>query len=165
MGFLTTIFVLRYVKVNKSIEADRRKDIINLKNIISYDQVYGSITMTFFPINIVLLPFIVPLLFLKSERLNDTALKLQYALLILAYTSIGALISIVLVPILYLKLLLNSAFFAIKNKRVKFKGQGLFNFAVNLVAGPFLIAISLLVDLLTLNVILMKDEKHFEFKY
>mmetsp|Transcript_30409 Transcript_30409/g.46584 ORF Transcript_30409/g.46584 Transcript_30409/m.46584 type:complete len:115 (-) Transcript_30409:1088-1432(-) len=76
MGFLTTIFVLRYVKVSKSIEAERRKDIITLKNIIGYDQDNGAITMSFFPINIILLPFIPPMLLLKSERLSDTALKL-----------------------------------------------------------------------------------------
>ena len=76
LGFLITMFVLRYIKVYKSIEAEKRKDIIQLKNVLNNDLVYGAITMSFFPINIILLPFMVPLLMMKSERANDNILKI-----------------------------------------------------------------------------------------
>ena len=124
MGFLATMFILRYVNVHKSIEADKRKDIILLKNVINNDQVYGAITMTYFPINIILLPFMVPLVIMKSERLNDTVLKLQYFLLIVFYIAIGAAISVVLLPLLYLKSILNACYIGIKNKRISYRGEG-----------------------------------------
>mmetsp|Transcript_11802 Transcript_11802/g.18131 ORF Transcript_11802/g.18131 Transcript_11802/m.18131 type:complete len:181 (-) Transcript_11802:656-1198(-) len=165
MGFLSTIFVLRYVKVSKSIEADKRKDIIKLKNVIDYDPVYGAITMTFFPINIVLLPFIIPLLVLKSERLNDTVLKLQYFILIVFYIAMGALISVVLTPFLFIKVALNAVYVGIKNKRTTYRCQGLVNSAIALIGGLPIIVLSLVVDFLSLNVMLLKDEKYFEFKY
>jgi hypothetical protein len=75
-SLLISMFVLRYHHLWKNIEAIRRMDIIRLKNTQSYDPVFGAITMTYFPINIVLLPFLLPLMFLKSERLNDSILKL-----------------------------------------------------------------------------------------
>mmetsp|Transcript_12403 Transcript_12403/g.19380 ORF Transcript_12403/g.19380 Transcript_12403/m.19380 type:complete len:276 (+) Transcript_12403:2325-3152(+) len=75
LGLLGGLFVLRYVKVNKSIEAYKRKEVIKLKNSISYDSVSGAFTMTFFPINLILLPFLPAVLLFKSERLSDTLLK------------------------------------------------------------------------------------------
>ena len=74
-GFLISMFVLRYFYVQLNIEAIKRIDIIHKKNSLSYDRLNGAITMTFFPINILLLPLYIPLLLIKSERLNDTILK------------------------------------------------------------------------------------------
>jgi len=164
-GFLSTMFVLRYVKVYKSIEADKRKDIINLKNMITYDPIYGGITMTFFPINIILLPFILPLIILKSERLNEFVLKAQYFILVVLYIGIGALISVPLAPFLYVKIIINSGYIAANNKRYSYPCESSIKFIFSLVFAPFLIVLSLLIDFLSLNVSLLKDEKYFEFKY
>ena len=165
MGFLITMFVLRYVKVHKSIEADKRRDIIKLKNVLDNDLTYGAVTMTFFPINIILLPFLVPLLIMKSERLNDTILKVQYFVLILCYISLGAVISVVLIPLLYLKTILNSAYIGLYNKRAKYRGEGFANLIFSIFLGPFVITLSIITDFFMLNVILMKEEHSFEFKY
>mmetsp|Transcript_40106 Transcript_40106/g.61283 ORF Transcript_40106/g.61283 Transcript_40106/m.61283 type:complete len:88 (-) Transcript_40106:460-723(-) len=74
-GILITMLIIRYKNASKKIEASRRMEIILLKNSQCYDKVYGAITMTYFPINIILLPFILPMIILKSERLNDAVLK------------------------------------------------------------------------------------------
>ena len=74
ISFLIGMFVLRYFHVWKNIEATRRMDIIKLKNTQCYDKHFGAITMTYFPINIILLPFIPALILMKSERLNNTIL-------------------------------------------------------------------------------------------
>jgi len=60
------MFILRYLNVQTNIEAIRRMDRIKLKNTQGYDPVYGAITMTFFPINIIILPLLPFLLMFKS---------------------------------------------------------------------------------------------------
>ena len=77
----------------------------------------------------------------------------------------GALISVPLIPLLYIKMVLNAAYIGVKNKRAKYKLEGLVNFLLALVLGPVMIVVSLTTDFFALNMILMKDEKHFEFKY
>mmetsp|Transcript_12383 Transcript_12383/g.19278 ORF Transcript_12383/g.19278 Transcript_12383/m.19278 type:complete len:135 (+) Transcript_12383:819-1223(+) len=121
MGFLVTMFILRYMKFNKSLEASKLKEVIALKNMISYDREFGAITMTFFPINIILLPFILPLVLMRSERLSTLVLQIQYGILGLFYFVVGLLLAGVLVPLFYLKILLNSAYVAIKNKHQSYK--------------------------------------------
>jgi len=58
LSFLVAIFVNRYKEIWGNIEAVRRMDIIQQKNSKNYDPILGGVTMTFFPINILLLPFI-----------------------------------------------------------------------------------------------------------
>lgn len=70
------MFVLRYAEVHRNMEALNRKEMIRLKNSICFDKFYGAITMTYFPINLALLPFLIPLYNMKSERLNDLVLKI-----------------------------------------------------------------------------------------
>ena len=94
----------------KNLEADRRMNIIKLKNSISYDELYGGVTITCFPFSIIMLPFLLPIVILKSERLNDMILKMQYAAMILMYCVLGSIISIPVIPLLYLKLIINAIF-------------------------------------------------------
>mmetsp|Transcript_41396 Transcript_41396/g.63100 ORF Transcript_41396/g.63100 Transcript_41396/m.63100 type:complete len:249 (+) Transcript_41396:329-1075(+) len=75
-SFMIAMFVLRYFFVWQNIEATRRMDIIKLKNSQQYDPLYGCITMTYFPINVILLPFILPIMLIKSDRLNQSILQL-----------------------------------------------------------------------------------------
>jgi len=73
--FLVAIFVNRYSAIYSNIEAVRRMEIIKLKNSKNYDPLIGAVTMTFFPINILLLPFILPVIGFKSPRVSDLFLK------------------------------------------------------------------------------------------
>jgi hypothetical protein len=47
-----------------------------LKNSISYDKFIGGVTLTFFPINIIMLPFSLILTALRSKRGSDIMLKI-----------------------------------------------------------------------------------------
>jgi hypothetical protein len=140
-------------------------NIIKLKNTNSYDKLYGGVTITFFPISIIMLPFVIPVVVFKSERLNDFILKIQYALMILMYCLLGFIISIPIIPMLYMKLIMNAIFIFFNNKRQDYKGQHLINALFTTTLSPVILMISLVVDLLSLPSLLLVDEKSFEFKY
>jgi len=72
--------------------------------------------MTFFPINIIILPFIPFLLAFNSGRVNDFVLKFQYTLLIIFYCLLGLMFAIPTIPLLYLKCLINEAYASVKGK-------------------------------------------------
>jgi len=63
LSFLVAMFINRYKFVYKNLDAIRRMNIIRLKNSSSYDELTGGVTITFFPISVVVLPFIVPVVF------------------------------------------------------------------------------------------------------
>jgi hypothetical protein len=159
------MFINRYKFVWTNLEALRRMNIIKLKNTNSYDKLYGGVTITFFPISIVMLPFVIPVVVFKSERLNDFILKIQYALMILMYCVLGFCISIPIIPILYLKLIMNAIFIYFNNKRQDYKGQHIINTLFTVALGPIILLISLIIDLLSLPSLLLVDERNFEFKY
>ena len=159
------MFINRYKFVWTNLEALRRMNIIKLKNTNSYDKLYGGVTITFFPISIVMLPFVIPVVVFKSERLNDFILKIQYALMVLMYCLLGFFISIPIIPILYLKLIMNAIFIYFNNKRQDYKGQHVINALFTMTLGPLILLISLIIDLLSLPTLLLVDEKNFEFKY
>jgi len=105
-----------------NLEALRRMNIIKLKNTNSYDKLYGGVTITFFPISIIMLPFVIPVVVFKSERLNDFILKIQYAAMMLMYCFLGAIISFPLLPVLYFKIVANAVFIQFNNKREDYRG-------------------------------------------
>ena len=76
LSFLVAMFINRYKFVYKNLAALRRMNIIKLKNSSSYDPINGGVTITFFPVSIFVLPFIIPVVLFKSERLNDFILKI-----------------------------------------------------------------------------------------
>ena len=53
-----------------------RMNVIRLKNAISYDEEIGAITITFFPISILMLPFIPIVSVFRNDRLSDFFLKI-----------------------------------------------------------------------------------------
>ena len=114
--------------------------------------------MTYFPINIVLLPFVVFLVLLKSPRLSDFVLKLQYTLLIIGYCVLGLILSCAILPMLYMKCVLNSVYMLKVNKREKYRGQNFINLVSTIFLGPFIVMGSLVKDLFVLNISLMKTE-------
>ena len=117
LSFLVAMFINRYTFVWANLDALRRMNIIKLKNSSSFDRLYGGITITFFPISIVVLPFIIPVVLFKSERLNDFILKIQYVLMIIMYCILACFISVPIIPILYCKSVGNSIFILMNNKR------------------------------------------------
>lgn len=92
-------------------------NIIQLKNSKSYHDVYGAVTITFFPINIPVLLFIIPIIMFKSKQLNEFVLKIQYAQMVLIYCLLAALLSICIYPLLYFKIITNAIFILLNNKR------------------------------------------------
>jgi hypothetical protein len=115
--FLVAMFINKYKKVFLNQDFLNRLEIINLKNATSYDRLMGAITTSFFPINIILLPFMGPILFFKSERLNDSILKAQYLILLICYCILSITLSLVIMPILFIKSLLNAGYIMNHTKR------------------------------------------------
>jgi len=60
LSFLVAMFINRYKFVYQNLAALRRMNIIKLKNSSSFDAGIGGVTITFFPISILVLPFIIP---------------------------------------------------------------------------------------------------------
>jgi hypothetical protein len=61
------------------------KRILEIKNSLSFDQIIGSVSTTFFPINIFILPFIPIIMIVKNKNTNETFNKMQYTIMILLY--------------------------------------------------------------------------------
>jgi len=113
-NFLISMFNNRSQRVLDKLDFMRRKAIINLKNSQSFDSRIGAITISFFPINIVLLPFMQGVLQMQSERLNDSILKAQFVFLIMLYILVIVAIVLPLFPLIYLKVLFNGAYHAVR---------------------------------------------------
>ncbi len=121
LGFLATMFILRYVQVHRQMEANRRKEIIGMKNLSDYNPVHGAVTMTFFPINIVMLPFSAAVLYFRNARVSDFVLKLQYVLMVLIYLGVMCVLIVPLIPLLYLKIIVNATYVSFNNNREDYK--------------------------------------------
>jgi hypothetical protein len=140
-------------------------NIIKLKNTNSYDKLYGGVTITFFPISIVMLPFVIPVVVFKSERLNDFILKIQYTVMIVMYCILGSVIALPIIPLTYFKLISNQVYIFFNNKRQDYAGQHTIKVLITVIFGPIFVVLSLIIDLLSLPNLLLIDEKSFEFKY
>jgi hypothetical protein len=165
MSLLAAMFINKYKQVWKNLEAYRRFNIIRLKNSVAYDKFLGAVTITFFPINILMLPFIPPITILRSARASDFLLKLQYVIMILLYCALACIMVIPVIPLLYLKMLTNSIFIVFANNREDYKGQNVVNLLITAFLGPPIIAVTILIDLLSLPNVLLKDSRGFEHKY
>jgi hypothetical protein len=165
LSLLAAMFINRYKVVYINLDAYKRYNIIKLKNSIVYDRFVGGITNTFFPINIIIIPFIVPIVMLRSKRASDILLKFQYVIMVLAYCIIAGIMIVPASPVLYMKMLTNSFFIAFNNRRENYKGENIVQLMMTIFAGPILIVLSIVIDLLSLPNILLKDSKGFESKY
>lgn len=123
MSLLVAMFINKYKVVWSNLDAYRRFMIIKLKNSVSYDRFIGGVTITFYPINFVILPFIVPITLLRSKRASDFLLKLQYVFMVLGYCSIALIFVIPAAPCLYLKMLTNSVYIMLTNRRQNYAGE------------------------------------------
>ena len=165
VSLLAAMFINRYKVVFKNIDAYRRFSIIKQKNCVSYDRVLGGITITFFPFNIVILPFILPIVFLRSKRASDFMLKFQYVMMALMYSLIAFVIIIPTTPFLYMKLIFNSIFIVLNNKRENYKGENVVNLLITGFISPVIIALSIMIDFFSLPNVLFKESAGFEHKY
>lgn len=68
-------------------------------------------------------------------------------------------------PVLLLKIYTNSIFITLTNKRENYRGENITQLLVCLLLSPFIIAVSVLVDLLSLPNILLRESIYFEHKY
>ena len=117
MSLLAAMFINKYKEVWRNLDAYRRFNIIKLKNSVSYDKYIGGVTLTFFPINILMLPFIPFIVFFRSSRASDFLLKLQYGLMMVMYCILAGIIIVPFSPILYMKVVANAIFIAMTNRR------------------------------------------------
>lgn len=165
MSLLAAMFINKYKEVWRNLDAYRRFNIIKLKNSVSYDKYIGGVTLTFFPINILMLPFIPFIVFFRSARASDFLLKLQYGLMMVMYCILAGIIIVPFSPILYMKVVANGIFIAVTNRRQEYRGQNIIQMIVAIFAGPFIIALSMIIDLTSLPGVLLKDSRGFEHKY
>lgn len=110
MSLLASMFINKYKQVWKNLEAYRLLKIIRLKNSVAYDKYIGGITLSFFPINVVVTPFILPIINMRSQRASDFLLKIQYILMIVMYLLMALTLIIPMSPFLYSKIVMNSIY-------------------------------------------------------
>lgn len=157
MSLLAAMFINRYKTVWSNLDAYRRFMIIKLKNSVSYDKFIGGVTITFFPINLVMLPFSIPIIILRSKRMSDILLKFQYVIMIVLYCIMACTMIIPASPILLVKVYTNAFFIFATNKREAYKGENLIQLIMAVFLSPFVIALSIIVDILSLPNVLLKS--------
>ena len=164
LNLLIAMFSNTYQAIYENQNAIRLKRILEMKNHLAYDPVIGSVTSTFFPINIVMLPMLVPVLVVQNRKLNEMVNKLQYAAMIVLQISAISLFQVILSPIVYAKMVLNSFHIMIISKNQTGIERYLDPF-FSIIASPFVIGISICVDLLSLPNVLLQPDFEFEHKY
>lgn len=85
--------------------------------------------------------------------------------MMILYCSISALLFVPIAPILLFKTYANSIFIFMTNKRETYKGENFVKLLVTLLFSPFLMILSIIVDLVSLPNVLLKDGGSFEHKY
>ena len=125
MSLLAAMFINRYKTVWVNLDAYKRFTIIKLKNSISFDKFIGGVTLTFFPINIIMLPFSIILTSLRSMRGSDIMLKIQYSFMMVLYCIIAALLFVPTAPILIFKIYANSIYIFATNTRENYRGENI----------------------------------------
>ena len=79
------MFSNTYKAIQENKKSIPLKRILEIKNSLSFDQIIGSVSTTFFPINIFILPFIPIIMIVKNKNTNETFNKMQYTIMILLY--------------------------------------------------------------------------------
>ena len=76
MSLLAAMFINKYKVVWRNLDAYKRFNIIKMKNSISFDKFIGGVTLTFFPINILMLPLMPIVIIVKNKKLNEMVNKI-----------------------------------------------------------------------------------------
>lgn len=108
LNLLIAMFSNTYQRIYENKNAIRLKRILEMKNHLEFDPIIGSVTSTFFPINILMLPMMIPVITVKNKKLNEMVNKLQYSVMICLQSFAIMGFQIVLSPIMYAKMVLNS---------------------------------------------------------
>lgn len=164
LNLLIAMFSNTYQAIYENQNAIRLKRILGMKNHLSYDPVIGSVTSTFFPVNVVMLPLMLPVVVVKNRKLNELVNKLQYASMIVLQITAITLFQVILSPIMYVKMVLNSFHIMIISKNQTGIERYLDPF-FSIIASPFVIGISIFVDLVSLPNVLLLPDFEFEHKY
>lgn len=165
LSLLAAMFINKYKVVWRNLDAYKRFNIIKAKNSIAYDKFIGGCTLTFFPINILMLPLIPPIVALRNTRASDFLLKIQYVVMMIVYSIIAGVAIIPMTPVLYIKSIANAIYIIVSQSREEYPGQKVLQLLSSVFLGAPIICLSLVIDLLTLPNILLKDSKDFEHKY
>ena len=165
LSLLAAMFINKYKIVWRNLDAYKRFNIIKMKNSISYDKFIGGCTLTFFPLNILMLPLIPPIIALRNPRASDFVLKIQYVFMMVTYSILAGAAIIPMTPILYIKSVANSIYIIFSQSREDYPGQKIVQIFSSIFMGPVIISFSLMIDLLSLPNILLKDSRDFEHKY
>mmetsp|Transcript_12415 Transcript_12415/g.19423 ORF Transcript_12415/g.19423 Transcript_12415/m.19423 type:complete len:294 (+) Transcript_12415:896-1777(+) len=165
VAFLIAMFINRHRTLSKNIDAVRRFDTISLKNSSRYDKTYGGVTITFFPINILMLPFLLPVVLFKNPRLSEFVLKMQYGFMMFLYFLVSFIFAFPLSILLYIKALINSIYILKQNLKEENKWPLIRQVAICVFASPFIILFSLFIDLTTVPNKLMQPYEQLEHKY
>lgn len=108
LNLLIAMFSNTYQTIYENKDAIRLRRILEMKNHLSHEPIIGSVTSTFFPINIILIPFMPVVILVKNKKLNEMVNKLQYSGLIFLLSVSITILQIILSPIMYAKIVLNS---------------------------------------------------------
>mmetsp|Transcript_34665 Transcript_34665/g.53078 ORF Transcript_34665/g.53078 Transcript_34665/m.53078 type:complete len:126 (+) Transcript_34665:3365-3742(+) len=109
LNLLIAMFSNTYKTIYGNRSAIRLKRILEMKNRFSFDPTIGSVTSTFFPINIVMIPFMFAVIGVKNRKLNEMINKLQYfVFMVFEGFVITFLMQMALAPILMMKIYLNA---------------------------------------------------------
>lgn len=165
LSLLASMFINRYKVVFDNLESLRLFKIINLKNSALYDKTVGAVTLTFFPVNIIMTPLLIPIATMRSARLSDLVLKVQYTFMMVLYTFLALMMLLPLTPLIYLKVVINAMFVATTQKRVESHLQSCLQLLAAIGGGPIVVFASLVVDLASLPGALLKESGAFERKY
>jgi hypothetical protein len=85
--------------------------------------------------------------------------------MIFFYMAVSPIGIVLLIPILYIKMILNALYMGFATTREHYKGERVVNMFISIFLGPVIIVISLLVDVITLPGVLMRDGETLENKY
>lgn len=157
--------VNKYQSYYKNMEAYTRLNIIRQKSLVAFDPYIGGATLAIFPMNILVSPLLVPIFLMKSDKLSEFALKLQYFLMLGIYLALSFFLLIPLVFLLYLKSVANSVFIMVNFEREDYPKQNVLRFLKALVLGLPVIVLSIFIDILSMPGILMRSNCDFEHKY
>ena len=69
------MFSNTYQTIYENKNAIRLKRILDMKNHLSFDPLVGSVTTTFFPINVIMLIPMVPVILVKNKKFNEMVNK------------------------------------------------------------------------------------------
>lgn len=82
LNLLIAMFSNTYQIIYDKKESIRLRRILQMKNQLSYDPIVGSVTSTFFPINVAMIPFMIFIVVVKNKKANEMINKLQYTCMI-----------------------------------------------------------------------------------